>query len=381
MERVEIVRNDLTVGKPVSWDVYDRSDRLLLKKGMTVHSLRQIMQLLDMGACHLIEVDPETVFDQEMLDVLSPFDRIATLALNLENVLTLISTEHTNGHNIQQQVLDLCDELIELCETDIDALIGAIHVDEQYRYTVIHPLHTAVLCYIVAQKTKLNIDKTVCLMAAGLTCNVGMFDLQEILHGQAGQLNEEQKRQILDHPKKSALLLKKAGVMNKLWLEVVLQHHEQIDGSGYPRRLQGKYFLKESRILGMADKYHAMISSRHYRKGLTPTQALKQLFKVRGKQIDETVALMFIKEVGIYPPGSFVRLKNGETALVTRRGEDSMKPEVKSLLSANGKMYEQPKLRNTSKSAYDIAGLCLPLSSFNRDLKLLWDYVDPSLLS
>jgi HD-GYP domain-containing protein (c-di-GMP phosphodiesterase class II) len=265
--------------------------------------------------------------------------------------------------------------LVELCEYDIDALIGGIHTDEQYRYSVIHPLHTAILCYMVAQDLKMDIDKTICLMAAALTSNVGMFEVQDEMNAQDGPLDTEQKRIVKNHPIVSAKILKRAGIKNKLWLETVLQHHEQIDGSGYPRQLRGTAFLREARILGLADRYHAMISPRAYRKGLSPTQALKKIFQTRGKEIDEKIALLFIKIVGIYPPGSFVRLSNGETAIVTRRGGDPMKPVVKSILSRSGKFLEKPKRRETSNSAYEIAGLCPALNDFDRNLRLLWDYV------
>lgn len=373
MEKIAITRTDLLIGQPLGWDIYDQQNRLLLKKGMVLHSLKQILKITELGAYRHEDDKPEEL--QEIHDVLSPFDRIANLAFSVEGVLTAIAgLKADSDEDFNAKILNLCDELIELCEYDIDAVIGAIHIDEQYRYTVMHPLHTGILCYIVAQCLKFEVDKTVCLLAAALTSNVGMFHLQETLQTQDDSLSLEQRKDVANHPVRSAKLLKRAGIRNKLWLEIVLQHHEQVDGSGYPRQLKSGQFFEEARILGLADRYHAMISPRGYRKGLSPTQALKKLFQTRGKEIDEKLALVFIKEVGIYPPGSFVRLKNGETAMVTRRTVDSMKPEVKCLLAANGGANKKPKLRNTTESAYEIVGLCAPLQEYDKNLKVLWDY-------
>ncbi|MDH5692869.1 MAG: HD domain-containing protein [Gammaproteobacteria bacterium] len=375
--RVNLGYKDIDPSKPVEWDIFDESDRLLLKQGMQLHSKKQLKKLVEIGA-YRYEFEEDKPIDaskQRVHDVLSPFVRIERVEHELEFLLkeTFLLSKNDNV-NLTNRYLDLVDELIDLCEYDIDAVLGAIHTDEQNRYTVVHPLHSAVLVYIIGKRINIPTDRLICIMAATLTSNVGMYELQEVLHGQTDRLSDEQKIEVEKHPLRSVRLLKRAGITNKLWLEIVAQHHEQQDGRGYPRRIRGPQFIKEARIVAMADRYHAMISPRSYRKGLTPTMALKHLFQTRGKVIDEKIGAIFIKELGIYPPGTYVRLKNGETALVTRRGSNSMRPKVKSLLSSQGLKMRKPLVRNCADRRFAVLGLCPPLSSYKKDLSLLWDY-------
>lgn len=371
--------SDIQVGKPLDWDIYDRNGRLLLKRGMSVQSAKQLTKIMAYGAQRILEDQDQQQEGEEAekSDALSPFDNIAKAVKEIAAVYATILKHVANkDSNIQTRILSLASYLIELCEYDLDATLGAIHLEKQYPYAVIHPINSAILCNVMADLLELDIKKRLSLISAAITANIGMFGLQQKLIAQAGPLSEEQEDKVKKHPLNSAVLLKHWGVNDRLWLEIVMQHHEKHDGTGYPRRLAGNKFIMEARILGIADRYHALLAPREYRKGLLPTQALSQLFKGRGQEVDEGLTVKFVKELGIYPPGTFVRLRNGDTAIVTRRGEDRMRPVVKSIINERGASYPVPLRRETHQQLLvnEITGMCQPPKKVVPKFSILWDY-------
>lgn len=370
-----LAEKDLPIGKPLEWDVFDRKGRLLLRKGMALQSDKQVSKVLSYAAYRMLEAGEESTVEPEKNEILSPFDNIDKTVKDIARVyLTILKNVASGSANIQNQIYSLSQNLIELCEYDVDATLGALHLEKKFQYSILHPVNTAILANIMAEQLKYEAKKRVSVIAAALTANIGMFDLQQKLTKQQEHLSEQQQEAINKHPVNSAVLLKHWGVKDRLWLEVVLQHHEQKDGSGYPRRLSHEKFIQEARIVGIADRYHALLSPRGYRRGLLPTEALSRLFKERGREVDEELTLMFVREVGIYPPGSVVKLKNGDTAIVTRRGEDKMKPLAKSIFNEKGVILPVPMQRDTGYKLQEITGMCQSIPEFKPNLKVLWDY-------
>jgi len=367
--------NDVAVGVPVKWHVYDGKGRLLLKKGMFLRSLGQVKKLLSLEP--FVRLD-ENVMDLEKIsinDALSPFHHIEEVVERIDILFhEIIHKAAYLKKKLADKLMDLSVSIIELCEYDMDATIGAIHLGKEYGYTTIHPLHCAILCYALATTTGLKDRRLNTLICAALSSNLGMYELQKTLVKQNSRLTKQQKIEVEKHTMRSAILLKRQGVIDKLWIEIVLQHHEQQDGSGYPRKLSGVEFIREARILGLADRYHAMVSPRQYRDGMSPTDALKKIFQDRGKEVDEKLGAVLIKEMGIFPPGAYVKLANEELGIVVRRGEDRTRPIVKTIKGSDGRLYSKPKTRDSDEKDFRVIGLCQPIEDYKFDLLTLWDY-------
>ncbi|MBI3771561.1 MAG: HD domain-containing protein [Gammaproteobacteria bacterium] len=212
------------------------------------------------------------------------------------------------------------------------------------------------------------------IISAALTSNIAILNLQDILQQQSSALSEEQQKEVRSHPEKGVAMLKACGINDPEWLDSVRQHHERANGKGYPGGLTGDKTVIGAKILALADVYSAMISPRVYRKSLEASGALKTVFLERGKEYDETLSILLIKRMGIYPPGSYVRLRNEEIAIVTKRSYDSMKPGVASLVNPNGKSYIKPLYRNTQSPEYSILGAVEFNGELEMALPLIWGY-------
>ncbi|OGQ62640.1 MAG: hypothetical protein A3I81_09045 [Deltaproteobacteria bacterium RIFCSPLOWO2_02_FULL_55_12] len=106
------------------------------------------------------------------------------------------------------------------------------------------------------------------------------------------------------------------GFLSEQSLEVVTQHHERYDGSGYYCGLAGDYIGLFGRIAAVADVYDAMTSNRVYQLGMPREDALKRLYQMRGSFFDPEMVERLIKCLGVYPIGTLVELNTGENAIV-----------------------------------------------------------------
>ena len=147
-----------------------------------------------------------------------------------------------------------------------------------------------------------------------------------------------------------------------------------IDGSGYPDGISGDKIFVGAKIIAVADKYAANVSPRAYREPLTAQEALRQFFVEKGQQYDEKLSMLFIKELGIFPPGGFVKLVNGEIAIVIRRGKNTLFPIVCSYIAEDGSAYGTPMKRDTSIKEFSVDSVTEHNKSIPLNLRVLWDY-------
>ena len=99
-------------------------------------------------------------------------------------------------------------------------------------------------------------------------------------------------------------------------IDVAYSVCERVDGRGYPRGLKASKIPRFAKIIAIVNAYDEMTVPRHPEDAVTCTEALRSLFRLRGKAFDKNLVLAFIKTVGLYPPGTIVELCNGEVGLV-----------------------------------------------------------------
>lgn len=305
-------------------------------------------------------------------DPQSPFKLMSDIELRLRILFSSLAVARTT--DFPARILNICTDLQHLCETDADAALGILVLGTEVRYTITHPLHVALLCELVARKNGIDAEHRLPILAAALTCNIAMIELQDMLQTQQAPLTEEQTTQIRQHPEKAASMLRQAGVQDAVWLDTVLHHHERLDGKGYPGTLSGDDISVPVRIVSLADIYGAMISPRNYRGAKFSCHTLREAFLKRGAAMDAALPQMFMDELGVYPPGAFVTLNNGETAVVIRRGATAMTPQAQSVVSPKGAPLPAPLLRDTAEEIYSIRDFAPPSKGLAIKRQILWGY-------
>ncbi len=260
------------------------------------------------------------------------------------------------------------------CDKDPDAALGAVHLLHGHTYVTIHPIHVAALCHALCRVTNLSDEETHRIISACLVSNIGMLELQEVLHDQTDPLSQEQKDQIAAHPEESVKILRANDIDDEAILTIVLQHHERAHGGGYPKKLKADEINNGAKILALADCYSAMVSPRIYRDTVDTSAALKTLFLERGKEYDGQLAIQLIKYMGIFPPGTYVRLANEEIGLVVRRTKNNMAPQVSSVISIKQLPYSRPIHRDSKRKEFAIKGIVENNKKLSFSLATIWGY-------
>lgn len=356
MNVIKIVSGDIEIDVPTPWAVYDASDCLLLKAGFIFKSSRKISEVIERGVYRDRDaITSVKIFSSkdEVDDTSSPFILANEYADRLGEIL-----EHIEDGNrkTEYRVLKLAQHIMWLCDRDMEAALAIIHLPPTHKkYCLYHSIHIALLSSVLAMRMNVSDKNRLSMIAASLTANIGMRNLQELLQRQSSPLTEKQQEMIRAHPINSVNILKSAGIVDEVWLKVVEQHHEQIDGGGYPYGLKDDDILVEASIISIVDVYSAKMSGRAGRTKMNVQDALRLFFTGKGQAYSENLSLYLIKELGIFPPGTFVRLANNEIAIVVKRlvGKSNT-PLVKSVIGADGKDFSTPLLRDTSYKEYQI---------------------------
>ncbi len=243
------------------------------------------------------------------------------------------------------------------------ALFALIHLSasEIHLYSATHAMLVSVMCGLAARQV-LNwppeFETTLC--KAALTMNIGMTDLQDRLAIQMDPPTAEQRKLIDQHTARSAAMLEQLGVTHASWLEAVRHHHAKAPGP-LADKTEGQ---RMARLIQRADMFAARLAPRASRVPTSPAAAMQASYFDEERQIDEAGAAL-IKAVGIYSPGSFVRLSTNEIAVVIHRGVNTTTPRVAIVVNRDGLPASDHIIRDTSQREFRIVA-----SVPHRDVKV-----------
>jgi HD-GYP domain-containing protein (c-di-GMP phosphodiesterase class II) len=210
--------------------------------------------------------------------------------------------------------LPLVDEIAASIERQPGALLTLARLKTQDDYTYMHSM--AVCALMVALGRQVGLDAQACRAAglAGLMHDIGKALMPLEVLNKPDRLTDAEYAVMRTHPERGHALLA-GGAAAEATLDVVLHHHERIDGTGYPHRLAGAQISQLARMGAICDVYDAITSNRPYKTGWDPAKSLSRMASWRG-HFDETLFAAFVRSLGIYPNGSLVRLSSGRGAVV-----------------------------------------------------------------
>lgn len=270
------------------------------------------------------------------------YEDLLSLWADLEAGMSMLLAHPLQVQDFGAKVRQLDRWLKDLVVHDIDAalyLMFQLASTSTVGYSASHAVVCSTLCHILAQEFQLTESERSSLVRAAMTMNIGMTQLQDELAGQREKPNTEQQEAIRNHPRESQAILERLFVDDELWLDVVGQHHANV--SGRTPLAQQSPQDRLTRILTTIDRYAAMISPRKSRAGRSATDSVRAIVGQEVDQRDE-VSFTLVRSVGLCPPGTFVRLDNGDTAIVLRRTDKANSPLVASLLDRHGHHQAQP---------------------------------------
>lgn len=199
-----------------------------------------------------------------------------------------------------------------------DKLVQRVLQQDAGDYLVNNAVSVAIVSVKIGEGLRYESAKLEQVALAGLLHDLGMFVLPDSLVYKTGTLTEEELQYVREHPQQGARLFKEVEEAYPWVGRVILQEHERWGGSGYPNQLTGDQIDEMALIIGLADVFDALMSSRPYRSGVSPHRAIRALL-VDGKTVFPYHLLKaLVDQLSIYPLGTTVRLNTGETGVVSQ---------------------------------------------------------------
>lgn len=379
MNLVQVTHESIVIGQPLPFSLRDEAGILLARKGYVIASRDDLEVLRGRGFGFFVDVSESEQHQKAFVGKLyelvrdeRPLGKIAQAKLSTKDLA--VNRDDAAGDALDWRDLPVqADRLLRDLNSahfaeELDrlqtrlrrhamrnpdgALFALFHLaaNEIKRYSVTHAMLVSVLCGLAARDVlhwSEAAEDVVCKVA--LTMNIGMTELQDRLATQSEPPTPEQRALISQHAKRSALLLAQLGLADPDWLEAVRCHHATTAGP-LGARTPGQ---RMARLVQRADKFAARRSPRATRRRDTANKAMQEIYFDENREIDEAGAAL-IKAVGIYSPGTLVRLANRETGIVVRRGANSVNPRVAVLLNRDGMATAEHALRDTGLNEFRI---------------------------
>jgi HD-GYP domain-containing protein (c-di-GMP phosphodiesterase class II) len=248
------------------------------------------------------------------------------------------------------EVEDLVNEIIDSILRNDSALLLLLRVRAQNDYTLVHSV--AVCTLMVTFCHALHDDRSTLLQAGigGLLHDVGKVRIPVEILNKPGRYTEYEYEVMQRHPRHGYELLQGMSGVSQDALDIVLNHHERMDGSGYPLGLRGEAISRLARMAAIADVYDAITSDRCYHTAMPPTAALKKMWEWSRFHFDPELMRAFMTAIGIYPVGTLVKLESGRIAVVVEPHESEvLKPKVRAFFSTRANVHIPTQLVDLSR--------------------------------
>lgn len=372
--------DDIRLGKPLPVALRSADGALMARRGYVITSREELEMMISRGRSLCIDVDESDDSHrsyvgrlQEMMLDDKPLGQIASVRITTEDLAPLeapVDIGPPDWLNFQERANTLLrqpthpDFLPRLKQLDKDlqyhfeirpdesllALIYLTATDTRY-YSATHSMLVSAACSITARDVLFwDTDTRHSLALASLTMNVSMTGLQDMLAVQSSPLTNDQIRQIEQHAERSVALLKQQGVEDEMWIEGVRRHHDRMPGP-LSEKLPAE---RIARLIQRADMFTARMAPRVTRSPLATTAIMHASYYDEDRKPDEAGGAL-IKGVGAYPPGTFVRLANGEIAIVLQRGATFNSPKVAVVINRQGMPMGEYVVRETDRPNFRVA--------------------------
>ncbi len=251
-------------------------------------------------------------------------------------------------------------DIVKNCVTSIannaNAMFWLTRIRHRDAYTAEHCVRVGLLAITFGRFLGYPDEDLEILGLCGMLHDVGKMRVPAAVLNKPGALSPDEWDIMRNHAQYGYDLLGSHHELDPVVRNAALSHHERLDGKGYPNGLPGPAIEKFTRIVTIIDAYDAMTSDRPYHKGIPTAKALGILYKNRGNQFDDHLVEVFIRMIGVYPPGSLVELNTGEVAIVLATSpKRKLHPLVELVLDANGHRCES-RVLNLSEEPLSSSG-------------------------
>lgn len=374
MNLVQVTHESIVIGQPLPFALRDEVGTLLARKGYVIPARDDLEAMRGRGLGFYVDVSEserhQKAFVSKLFDLVReerPLGKIAQAQLTTRDLgapraelggddPSWLDLQVAGNRLLRDGHAEHFPSELEWLHTHLSAqarrnadgaLFALFHLasSEIQLYSATHAMLVSVICGLAAREV-LGWPEWLAtkLCKAALTMNIGMTGLQDRLAAQHEPPSAAQRETIAQHPQHSVQLLRKMGLNDPEWLEAVLHHHGTGAGD-LGSRTPGQ---RMARLIQRADMFAARLAPRISRRPAPAASTMQACYFDENRQIDEAGAAL-IKAVGVYSPGTLVRLTNHEVGVVVRRSANTTTPRVAILVNRDGIATGEHVIRDTSQ--------------------------------
>lgn len=275
--------------------------------------------------------------EEEIINVYPVFEK--TQIATRELFEALASDQKIDLTNVNESL----NSLVESIERNPDALIWLSKLKKTDDYAYNHALNVSITLMALASFMSLPKTQIKDLGLAGLLQDIGKGKIPpELLH-KTGKITDEEYASLKKHVDYALELLEITDKISSTVILTVSQHHERLDGSGYPFRLSGKKISLTGQMAGLIDSYCALTTNKVYAKGVYNQVALEEIHRLRDIKFSGVLIDQLVQFLGMYPVSTLVELNSGEVGVVIQQNNvRRLQPRVMVLLNPDKTKNESP---------------------------------------
>ncbi len=263
------------------------------------------------------------------------------------NFKNLIQKQIFNNHEILTESLYIANQIIDF--RFFPLLLQDFRVSDDL--IVNHSIHAA--CYAGFLGKMINLSKVRIqdLVFSVMLMDVGMYYIPFEIRKKNSPLTDEEKKVFYKHTLYGYKILTEVAFVKQQLAAVAMQHHENFDGSGYPKWLKDQEISLMARIAAIVDRYTAMLEDRYYRKAKNPYEALKTLLSQESHHLDPRILRFFVGSLSIFPVGIYVLLSDHSKAQVIEgKIETPLRPLIRIIKDPEDNFLKEFKFLDLSKN-------------------------------
>lgn len=302
--------------------------------------------------------------DQEMKKACTLYNDAKSLQTKILGSLTQHKTVNVT------EAKECTDAIVDSIFRNQDALACMSRLRIKDEYLVEHSLNVSILMSLFAKHLKFDRETIEKLALGAFLHDIGKVLIPEGILHKPGKLTPDEYTVIKSHVELGIDVLKTCPDLPKGVIDIVHQHHERLDGKGYPNQLAADEISQFGRMIAIVDSYDAMTAERVYKSGMHPIKAFKILIKESPHSYDNNLVEQFVSCLGIYPIGTLVKLTSGKLGLISKLNKNKpLKPFVRVFYNTRlNQAIAMEELDLNQSKHQDQIDCCIKPEEFNLNL-------------
>jgi HD-GYP domain-containing protein (c-di-GMP phosphodiesterase class II) len=312
LEFIDRIKDSEVLGR----NILTNDGKILLRSGVKLN-YRYVEKLKELGVFFIY------VEDDRLDDIATEDERLGELKqTTLKNMSRIMKNVYSCNSREVKDSLNIVEDMVDYIISMGDVNTSLFDIRTYDNYTYVHSLDTCIMSSFLGLSNGFNENELKELAIGAILHDIGKVKIDNKIITKCGALTDEEFLEIRRHPIYGEEILSRNVRISDNAIKAVIQHHERVDGRGYPYKLADKEISKFGKIVCICDVYDAVSNDRVYRKKFSPNEAYELILAGSGTAFDSAMVQNFRETFAVYPLSCCVRLSNSVEGYVIRQNKN-----------------------------------------------------------